>query len=515
MEVEEDEDTEVEDNDDENDAEIIHPYEEVDPLNRPPPSPETAEREFMNAPISQSTLQPIPPIRQFTGTFYVGEGSSATVFNPALCKVYPLDLWFRVEGSSFERLRRDMRMDSFDDDLTALDSTLREQIQEMKKLMAELNKQFQQIQERDLRAKNEMLRIRLRAAKERAEYKHMEAEYYKNHWARVSWYFDDLSGWEYRLRNQLPLKRRYRETPYDPSTNTTSRPRCDDPYVMVRDNAVHADAASDRGGETVDTTAVVKDVGKEKDNEGDDAVAAKDTQPSESRGSPLLDGIEAAIRAEQERVREEETKAGGPAGGPVARECTFTRFIKCGPKQFHGTEGAVGLCRWFEKMESTFGISECAERRKVKFATATLHGQALTWWNSQVATLGLEVANGKPWTEVKMMMIVDFCPIEEVQRLEDELRHLKLRDMNIAAYTERFNELALLCPDAVPNEKKKVELYIKGLPEIIKGETTSSRPAMLNEAVRMAHTLMEQKIQAKNERIAKGNGSSNSIHENQ
>ncbi|GJR84189.1 putative reverse transcriptase domain-containing protein [Tanacetum coccineum] len=127
---------------------------------------------------------------------------------------------------------------------------------------------------------------------------------------------------------------------------------------------------------------------------------------------------------------------------------------------------------------------------------------ALTWWNSQVATLGREVANERPWTEVKQMMIDEFCPIEEVQRLEDELRHLKLRDMNIAAYTERFNELALLCPDVVPNEKKKVELYIKGLLEIIKGETTSSRPSTLNEAVRMAHALMEQKIQAKNERIA-------------
>ncbi|GJV61914.1 hypothetical protein Tco_1468014 [Tanacetum coccineum] len=55
--------------------------------------------------------------------------------------------------------------------------------------------------------------------------------------------------------------------------------------------------------------------------------------------------------------------------------------------------------------------------------------------------------------------------------------------MNIAAYTKRFNVLALLCPDAVPTEKKKVELYIKGLPEIIKGETTSSRPATLNEVV--------------------------------
>ncbi|GKF00187.1 putative reverse transcriptase domain-containing protein, partial [Tanacetum coccineum] len=102
-----------------------------------------------------------------------------------------------------------------------------------------------------------------------------------------------------------------------------------------------------------------------------------------------------------------------------------------------------------------------------------------------------------PWAGMKKLMINEFCPIEEVQRLEDELRYLKLRDMNIAAYTQRFNELALLCPDAVPNEKKKVKLYIKGLSKTIKGETTSSRPATLNEAVRMAHALMEQKIQAK------------------
>nr|GFA42654.1 putative zinc finger, CCHC-type, retrotransposon Gag domain protein [Tanacetum cinerariifolium] len=176
----------------------------------------------------------------------------------------------------------------------------------------------------------------------------------------------------------------------------------------------------------------------------------------------VQDGIAASIREERERVRREATRAEGPARDPVtapiARECSFAGFMKCGPTQFHGTEGAVGLVRWFEKMENTFEISECAEVRKVKFATATLHGRALTWWNSQVATLGREVANAKSWAEVKQMMIDEFCPTEEVQRLEDELRHLKLRDMNIAAYTERFNDLALLCPDAVPNEKKKVEL---------------------------------------------------------
>ncbi|GKE61937.1 hypothetical protein Tco_1512304, partial [Tanacetum coccineum] len=41
-----------------------------------------------------------------------------------------------------------------------------------------------------------------------------------------------------------------------------------------------------------------------------------------------------------------------------------------------------------------------------------------------------------------------------------------------------------------------------GIPENIKGEITSSRPVVLNEAVRMAYTLMEQKLQAKAERIA-------------
>ncbi|GKC72481.1 hypothetical protein Tco_1118364 [Tanacetum coccineum] len=55
--------------------------------------------------------------------------------------------------------------------------------------------------------------------------------------------------------------------------------------------------------------------------------------------------------------------------------------------------GAVELRRWFEKTEMTFGTSECAEDKKVKFAAATLRGPAMTWWNSKVAILGQDVAN--------------------------------------------------------------------------------------------------------------------------
>nr|GEZ03438.1 hypothetical protein [Tanacetum cinerariifolium] len=137
------------------------------------------------------------------------------------------------------------------------------------------------------------------------------------------------------------------------------------------------------------------------------------------------------------------------------------------------------LLRWFEKSESVFGISECAEGKKVRFATATLQGPTLTWWNAKVATWGLETVNRMPWTKMKHLMTVVFCPIEEIQRMKHELWNLKVKEYNIMAYTQRFNKPALMYPRMV--EPKRVK------------------------PMRMAHKLMDQKAQARDERILEGN----------
>ncbi|GJS48785.1 putative reverse transcriptase domain-containing protein [Tanacetum coccineum] len=70
---------------------------------------------------------------------------------------------------------------------------------------------------------------------------------------------------------------------------------------------------------------------------------------------------------------------------------------------------------------------------------------------------------------------------QEIQRMEHELWNLKVREYDIVSYTQRFNELALMCPRMVEPERVKVDAYIR--------------------AVRMGHKLMEQKSQARNERI--------------
>nr|GEW16561.1 hypothetical protein [Tanacetum cinerariifolium] len=162
-------------------------------------------------------------------------------------------------------------------------------------------------------------------------------------------------------------------------------------------------------------------------------------------------------------------KAGG--AGPAVPEitgCTYVTFLKCNPQPFKGTEG-----------------------------------RALTWWNGRIASMGIDAANGTPWTKVRKWMTEEFCPRSVLQRLEQELYNLKLKGTDIDGYTNRFHELALLCPRIVEPEQVKVE-YIHGLSKNIRGNVTSSRPADIDEAVRMAYQLMGQIIQDKTDEDPEG-----------
>ncbi|GJW72767.1 putative reverse transcriptase domain-containing protein [Tanacetum coccineum] len=71
---------------------------------------------------------------------------------------------------------------------------------------------------------------------------------------------------------------------------------------------------------------------------------------------------------------------------------------------------------------------------KVVYAASTFEGRALTWWNGNVRTLGLENANKIPWTEFKEMMTTEYCPDTEIQKMEQELWNLTLKGDDIETY---------------------------------------------------------------------------------
>ncbi|GJU25287.1 putative reverse transcriptase domain-containing protein [Tanacetum coccineum] len=161
-----------------------------------------------------------------------------------------------------------------------------------------------------------------------------------------------------------------------------------------------------------------------------------------------------------------------------ARVCSYTDFMKCQPLNFKGTEGVVGLSQWLKKMESVFHISGCAIDNQVKFATCTLMGAALTWWNGHVRTLGHDAAYAMTWGTLKK----------------------KVRGNDVTAYTQRFQELALMCTKFLADETEKVDKYISGLPDNIHRNVMSARTKTLDDAIELANELMDQKLRTYAER---------------
>nr|GFC23022.1 hypothetical protein [Tanacetum cinerariifolium] len=247
-EPEEEEENEAMDDVEEDDAEVINPYEESDPHNRPPPTSDE-ETEFAPPVVQIADVDniPIPPVIQF-GNFHVGESSASRDLlegNYEVCVpgLMPCDLRsvhrgvkrlskqthdrYKTEKRMAKILRQEeLRMNGQAFDITALDSAVRANRSEsskMTRLITDLSREFSELKCQNRRA-------------------------------------EELSHWEAWVRGRIPNSLRFQE---DPSIHIAPVPRADDLYVMVRDAA--------RGT---------------REDEDDDAVALRDTQPPESHGSP-------------------------------------------------------------------------------------------------------------------------------------------------------------------------------------------------------------------------------------
>nr|GEU55085.1 hypothetical protein [Tanacetum cinerariifolium] len=177
------------------------------------------------------------------------------------------------------------------------------------------------------------------------------------------------------------------------------------------------------------------------------------------------------------RYEVEEISTARPTGGICTRVLapgTSNAATAAGysyPDTAPGTKGVVGLTWLIEMMESVFQISGCAVENQVKFATYTLLDAALTWWNSQIRSLGSD-AYAMAWEVLKKKMTNKYCPQGEIKKLEIKLWNLKF----------------------VANETKKIDKYISGLPDNIFGSVKSSKPKTLDETIKLANDFMDQKL---------------------
>ncbi|GKB21140.1 putative reverse transcriptase domain-containing protein [Tanacetum coccineum] len=179
-----------------------------------------------------------------------------------------------------------------------------------------------------------------------------------------------------------------------------------------------------------------------------------------------------------------------------AKECTYQDFLKCQPLNFNATEGVVGLTRWFENMETVFHINNCPKKYQVKYASCTLLNSALTWWNSHKRTIRNEAAYAMSWAELMKLITEVYCPRNEIHKMETELWNITGKGNDLTVYTQRFQELILLCTRMAPSEEDRVERFIGGLPDNIQGNVITTNPARFQDTVRIANQLMDKKLQS-------------------
>nr|GEU52660.1 hypothetical protein [Tanacetum cinerariifolium] len=120
--------------------------------------------------------------------------------------------------------------------------------------------------------------------------------------------------------------------------------------------------------------------------------------------------------------------------------------------------------------------SNCTIACQVKFASCSLQGSALTWWNSHMRAVRQDVAYVMPWVALKRMITDKYCPRGEIQKLESEYWNLKV--------------------------KVKVERYIDGLLDMIHGSVKASKPQSMQEAVEFPTEIMDKKMLTHAERQA-------------
>ncbi|GKE08267.1 hypothetical protein Tco_1411818, partial [Tanacetum coccineum] len=211
--VEDDEDNGGNDNEDK--ADVINAYEEVDPLNRPPPTSDE-ETEFAPpvVPIVDVDDEPIPPVIHWV---YV-PGPTGCNLGSVYRVVTRLDKQMFDRYTTKKKMAKKFKEDEFcmnrhEYDITTLDTAVRNNSSdhsEMKKFIVGLSRQFNELKEQNRRAEH-------------------------------------LSRWEAWVRGRIPAQLRF---PEEPLIHSISAPRADDPYVMVRNAAMAAREDDDDGTTT-------------------------------------------------------------------------------------------------------------------------------------------------------------------------------------------------------------------------------------------------------------------------
>ncbi|KAI3740651.1 hypothetical protein L2E82_31121 [Cichorium intybus] len=159
------------------------------------------------------------------------------------------------------------------------------------------------------------------------------------------------------------------------------------------------------------------------------------------------------------------------------KRCSFKTFLACKPTEYYGSFEPKVTMRWIRETEQVLEVSKCHEKDKVYYASRMLKDDALVWWNTLYELIGKDVIYKWSWTEFTTRLKNKYCPLRDIEKLEDEFLTLKKGSLTIAEYTKKFSDMLPFVGNIYTTERARINRYVKGLPweyelEVKRAETT-------------------------------------------
>nr|GEU68173.1 retrotransposon protein, putative, Ty3-gypsy subclass [Tanacetum cinerariifolium] len=152
-------------------------------------------------------------------------------------------------------------------------------------------------------------------------------------------------------------------------------------------------------------------------------------------------------------------------------------------KQLKQSRIPIVKIRWNSKRGPKF-TWERKDQIRAKLASAAIL--------VKIKVLQIEQGDKIAWSELKRLLTNKYCPRTEVKKMEDEFYNLVVKGNDLKTFARRFQELAVLCPNMVPNTEKLMEVFTGGLSRSIEGNVTASKPQTLEKAINITQRLMDQ-----------------------
>ncbi|GKE55000.1 putative reverse transcriptase domain-containing protein [Tanacetum coccineum] len=107
---------------------------------------------------------------------------------------------------------------------------------------------------------------------------------------------------------------------------------------------------------------------------------------------------------------------------------------------------------------------------------------------------GREAAIGMSWVDFKALLVEEFCPSNEIEKLESEFWNHTMVGANHAGYTDRFHELAKLVLHLVTPESTRIGRYINVLSPQIRRMLRATQPTTIQSAILKTGILTDEAV---------------------